>query len=258
MAVAKRLPAVAGTFYPESPVQLRSHVERYLAAAKNFHIRPKCIIAPHAGYVYSGPVAGVAYAQLGSLPPRHRRIILLGPSHHQRFTGAGFADYAVWQTPLGEIRTLPPPASPIFSDQTAAHNPEHCLEVQLPFLQTVLSDFEILPLLTGDVDPAILATAIGPLIDGQTLLIISSDLSHYLPYQQANAVDAVANAIIPAVDLRNVQHLDACGDSAIITALYLAKKFGWRGQLLDYKNSGDTAGAKDAVVGYGAYAFTAT
>lgn len=258
MAVTLRPPAVAGAFYPANPVPLRSQVQRYLKQAKNFHIAPRCLIAPHAGYIYSGPVAGVAYAQLGMLPQRHWNVILLGPSHHQRFTGVGFADYAAWLTPLGEIKTLPPPVSPIFSDQTEAHDPEHCLEVQLPFLQTVLPDFQILPLLTGDVNPEKLAAEIAQLLDDQTLLIISSDLSHYLPYQQANIVDAVANAIIPAADLKNADHLDACGDTAIITALHLVKKFGWRGHLLDYKNSGDTAGDKHAVVGYGAYAFTAT
>jgi AmmeMemoRadiSam system protein B len=251
-----RQPAVAGSFYPAEKTELENMIKKFLAKAKNFGIKPKCLIVPHAGYVYSGPVAAVGYKQLQNLEQEKWKIILLGPSHYYPFAGVAFAKYKEWGTPFGSIKTIEPKPSNLIVELTEAHEPEHCLEVQLPFLQTVIENFEILPLITGEVEPKELAKELSNYIDKSTLLIISSDLSHYHSYEEAKKIDSLANAAIPKLDLAKAEKIEACGKTAILTAMHIAKKFDWSGHFLDYRNSGDTAGPKDQVVGYGAYAFT--
>lgn len=274
--------AVAGTFYPGHPERLKAQVEQYLAAAP-IVVGPqeeiRGLIVPHAGYPYSGPVAAVAYKQLQGRS--FDTVILLGPSHYAHFHGGAIPDVDAFQTPLGDVPlsnkamilgqqtpfALDPPARVTRPGAWGApvaatpHTYEHSLEVQLPFLQIVLKDFEIVPIVFGIVDPAEAAEAIATILDERTLLVISSDLSHYQPYRRASEVDrrtleAVVNFDFDYLQgLRYEPELSPCGSTGILVGLHLARKFGWRPVLLDYRNSGDTSGDRSAVVGYGAVAF---
>jgi len=258
-----RYPAVAGMFYPAETEVLRQDVQGHLQAASPALQKGqlKAIVAPHAGYVYSGPVAGSAYRQLDSLDPeRHWKVILLGPCHRLPLRGVSVCAFDHYQTPLGSI-AVSPLAKELASQLgfvPEADLQEHALEVQLPFLQTQLRSFEIIPIVIGAAPPAQLAQVLKPYLDDDTLLVISTDLSHYLTYDQAVATDSLANQAIPALDLQAMQERgDACGLVGVLTLMHLAQQLGWQGHFLDYQNSGDTAGPKDRVVGYGAYAFTA-
>ncbi|MEM4359120.1 MAG: AmmeMemoRadiSam system protein B [Candidatus Bilamarchaeaceae archaeon] len=253
-----RFPAVAGSFYPEDPEEIKKMVFEFLEKVKPRRVdNLRTIICPHAGYIYSGPVAAYAYKLLEN--SKFKKIIAIGPSHYGMFLGAVEDDSDTWQTPLGIVKTgriSQFAKRGVISCYPEAHAPEHCLEVQLPFLQlTLKSDFVFYPLLTGEVSPAILADAIEPALDKESLLLISSDLSHYHPYADAVRIDRIANECIPALNFKKAELMEACGKTAIITAMHIAKAKGWKGVLLDYRNSGDTAGPKDGVVGYGAYAF---
>ncbi len=259
MDLSTRNPAVAGAFYPDDEKELSRMIEKYLKEAKDIEIKGKLrgLVEPHAGYVYSGPVAAYGYKLLVKQKPQPTKIILVGPSHVGMFIGAAEGGYSEWITPLGVVKSegLSLPDKTLANIYPQVHAPEHCLEVQIPFLQKVLKDFTIYPLLTGQVNPAVLADAIEPLIDDDTLFIASSDLSHYHPYENAKRLDAVANKAIPSFDFDKMQYAEACGKTAILALMHIAKSKGWKGKLLDYRNSGDTAGPKDSVVGYGCYAF---
>ena len=257
-----RYPAVAGAFYPNEPTQLREMVESYLAhsrvlPAANSHLR--ALIAPHAGYIYSGPVAGTCYRQLDGLDKdRHWKILLLGPAHRYPVRGVSVCAYDSFVTPLGSVKVSP--LAQVLAKQLgfvpAADVQEHSLEVQLPFLQVQLPHFEIIPLVIGSAPPDQLAGILLPFLDTETLLVISTDLSHYFSYDEAVATDSIANAAIPALDLATMASKgDACGIVGVMTCMHIAKQLNWQGELLDYRNSGDTAGPKDRVVGYGAYSF---
>jgi len=253
-----RLPAVAGSFYPEDKDELQHVIKGFLDEAKNFKLAPKCIIVPHAGYSYSGVVAAFGFKQLKNLEKKNWKVLLLGPSHYYPFYGLCYANFDYWQTPLGKIKAEKPnlKESELLFEFTEAHEPEHCLEVQLPFLQNVLDHFSIIPLLVGEVEPEKAANELSRIIDEDSILVISSDLSHYHSYEQAIKIDSIANSAIPKLDIEAAQKIEACGKIPILIAMYLAKKLGWMGHFLDYKNSGDTSGLKARVVGYGAYAFT--
>jgi AmmeMemoRadiSam system protein B len=262
-----RPPAVAGMFYPEEKGELARDVKKYLADAKEMKLpagaKLRALVEPHAGYIYSGPVAAFGYKMLAANAKGISKVLLLGPSHHVGFVGAAEAGYETWETPLGVVKAgsiqakLSSDAKRLIHNYPQAHEPEHCLEVQLPFLQVVLKGkFEIYPILCCEVDPKSLADALAPIIDGKTLIIASSDLSHYLPYESAKRIDAVANDAVPALDIAKFEEAgDACGKMPILVLMHIAKKKGWKGMLLDYRNSGDTAGDKSQVVGYGCYAF---
>lgn len=254
-----RPPAVAGQFYPSSEEELQQSVAMYLNQVPDLdisHIR--ALVCPHAGYVYSGLTAAYCYKQLDDV---YDTVILIGPSHYVWFQGASVPDYTHYRTPLGLVRI-----SDIVSDMKEngfttvphVHVEEHCLEVQLPFLQTVLSDFEIVPIVVGDIDPQELASALHPYIDERTLVIASTDLSHYHPYGEAQELDEACTAAVPALDFDRVSHCEACGIRAVEAVMHLAQQNGWQGNLLDYRNSGDTAGGRDQVVGYMAVAFCGT
>ncbi|MGC8885366.1 MAG: AmmeMemoRadiSam system protein B [Candidatus Nanoarchaeia archaeon] len=258
-----RRPAVAGNFYPENKTELEKQIETFLNTAKTLEIKPKALIVPHAGYIYSGSVAATGFKQLENLEnqkqnfeKRRWKVILLGPSHYYPFAGLCFADYDFWETPLGKIRTIKPKISENIFEFTEAHEPEHCLEVQLPFLQKTLLEFSILPLLVGEIDPDAAAEELLPYFDESVILVVSSDLSHYHSYEKAKAIDNVANKAIPNIDLDLAKKIEACGKIPILIALHIAKKLGWKGRFLDYKTSGDTGGPRDRVVGYGAYVFS--
>lgn len=262
---AVRQPAVAGAFYPGQGPALASTVVSLLAAARAEMpapvAAPKALIVPHAGYVYSGLMAARAYAQLAPLRTRVRRVVLLGPVHRVPVRGLALPGTTTFATPLGEIdidqdavATLAGLRQVVVSP--AAHALEHSLEVQLPFLQTVLDDFKLLPLAVGDATPAEVAQVLEALWGGpETLIVISSDLSHYQPYRCAQAMDrATVDHILP---LRGpLSHEQACGGTPISGLLLAAQRHGLQPQLLGLCNSGDTAGDRLRVVGYAAIAFT--
>lgn len=257
-----RKPAVAGAFYPGDPDELKDMVERFLNEAEDTDVPGKlrALIVPHAGYVYSGPVAAYAYKLLQKHADELSRVIMIGPSHFAGFFGTAESDSDKWQTPLGMVKagSLKHKIKDLgmINVIPEAHMPEHNLEVQIPFLQMVLEAFTIYPLLTGDIRPAALAEEIVKALDEKTLIIISSDLSHYFPYEKAVKLDTVTNNAIKALDIETMKAKgDACGKTGILVLLHIAKKMKWKCKLLNYRNSGDTAGPKSEVVGYSAFAF---
>jgi MEMO1 family protein len=265
--MAIRSPAVAGMFYPGEKGELLSDVKGYLADAKDAKLpagaKLRALVEPHAGYVYSGPTAAYGYRMLAANAKNISKVLLLGPSHHVGFVGAAEAGYTEWQTPIGLVKArslqsrLGEDGKLLIHTYPSAHKPEHCLEVQLPFLQMAMGEkFEIYPILCCEVEPEALANALAPLVDEKTLVIASSDLSHYLPYESAKKIDAVANEAVPALNIQKFEAAgDACGKIPILVLMHIAKKKGWKGMFLDYRNSGDTAGDKSQVVGYGCYSF---
>jgi AmmeMemoRadiSam system protein B len=257
-----RRAAVAGTFYPVSPSELAALVDSLLAGARALRfpaLAPKALVAPHAGYVYSGPIAGTAYAALSAAASRIRRVVLLGPAHRARVRGLALPGVQAFRTPLGDVgldeRALASiVALPQVSTSTLAHAQEHSLEVQLPFLQRVLGDFSLVPLVVGDASPAEVAEVLEQLWGGEeTLLVVSSDLSHYLPHDVAQRLDA--NTARRLVEGELVEGTDACGAAPVNGLLVAARRHGLRCVELDLRSSGDTAGPRDEVVGYGAFAF---
>jgi len=252
-----RYPAVAGTFYPSQATELKNLIEQFLNQAKPPKLEGeiKALIVPHAGYIYSGPVAAYAYKLLFQTKNQPEKVILLGPAHYIPINSASGSKTDKWQTPLGEINVLPP-LSFIAIDDTS-HQPEHSLEVQLPFLQMTLKNFKILPILINDENQSKnLADLLLPIIDDKTLLVASSDLSHFYPYETAKKIDGLANKYIPNLEIKKTQkEVGACGLAAILVVMHLAKKLGGQGKLLKYQTSYETSGDKNSVVGYGAYVF---
>lgn len=259
-----REPAVAGAFYPALSQVLWRDVQALLGAVRpNAQVAlpvPKAIIVPHAGYVYSGSTAALAYARVAAGHDSIRRVVLLGPVHRVPVHGLALPDVEAFATPLGRVpldtQAMAAIASlPQVVVSPRAHALEHSLEVQLPFLQSVLDEFTLVPLAVGDVSTAEVAQVLQALWGGpETLIVISSDLSHYLPYGQAQAVDleTVQHILNPDVEL---QHQQACGATPINGLLQAAREHHLWPQLLGLCNSGDTAGGKARVVGYAAIAF---
>lgn len=245
-----REPAVAGMFYPADSGELQRMIEGFLASAKPGP-HPKAIIVPHAGYIYSGPVAASVYKRIN--PEGIARVVLIGPSHRVALRGLASSSAPAWRTPLGEVAVARPNSIQI-SD--AAHAQEHSLEVQIPFLQTVLGDFTLLPLVAGDASGEEVAEVLEKCWGGpETLVVISSDLSHYENYQTARTMDSAAAEAIVALNPRGLDYDNACGLVPVCGLLRLAKEKKMRAELVDLRNSGDTAGSRDSVVGYGAFAF---
>lgn len=260
-----RKPAVAGAFYPADPQVIKEELVSYLKAVPEQEIKGelKALIVPHAGTIYSGPTAAYGYSLLGKLKGKEEMVILLiGPAHFVSFSGAATFISEAWETPLGSVpihpktKDLVEKGKGIIIDSQEAHFQEHSLEVQLPFLQLVLENWTLIPLVCGEVEPKKLAQVLDSFIDQKTFLLISSDLSHYYPYEVARKIDQKANEAIPALDInRTEKEVEACGKTGILTLMEIAKKRNWQGKLLDYRNSGDTAGDHSQVVGYGCYAF---
>ncbi|MGH6896869.1 MAG: AmmeMemoRadiSam system protein B [Geminicoccaceae bacterium] len=260
---AIRPPAVAGTFYPAVAGRLHAAVGGFLAAANGScaEQRPKALIAPHAGYVYSGAVAGHAFAALGEAASQIRRVVVIGPAHYVPFRGIAAPRAEAFRTPLGDVPLDRAAIAgildlPQIALADAPHRPEHAIEVELPFLQVVLGELALVPILVGDATGDEVAGVLGRLWDGpETLIVISSDLSHYEAYASAKEHDGTTAAAIERFDDAALGPRDACGYLPIAGLLVEARRRGMRIERLDLRNSGDTAGPKDQVVGYGAWAF---
>jgi AmmeMemoRadiSam system protein B/AmmeMemoRadiSam system protein A len=257
--------AVAGTFYPADKATLQSQVQACLGETptSGSGAPPKLLVVPHAGYIYSGPIAGHAYARLAPWAAKIRRVVLLGPAHRVALRGLAMPTVDAFETPLGRVRidqearaALAGLAQVVADDR--AHALEHALEVQLPFLQTVLgSSFTLLPLAVGNAGAGEVAEVIERLWGGdETLIVVSSDLSHYLPYDDARATDRTTAARIAAL-ATDIDPHEACGAHALNGALAAARQHGLQAELLDLRNSGDTAGDRRRVVGYAALSLTA-
>ena len=254
---------MADFFYPGDPAVLRAEVDEHLKAANTSETRgPKAIVAPHAGYVYSGPIAGTAYAALAADRDTIERVVLLGPAHRVFVRGLCAPTVDAFETPLGTVpidraaleslRDLP---QVVFDDHP--HAGEHSLEVQLPFLQRALGDVLLVPLVVG----AATAEQVGEVLDrlwggDETRIVISSDLSHYHDYETARRHDRATTEAIERLDPQGLDEDSACGRVPLRGLLASARRRGLHARTLDLRNSGDTAGGKDRVVGYGAYVFS--
>ena len=238
----KRAPAVAGAFYPDDAPTLRRMVREFRGEGRG---TSRAIIAPHAGYIYSGPIAGSAYRRI---PRDARTVALFGPAHFYPLRGFATHSATLFSTPLGDVTVRHPPGVPWIDD---AHVREHSLEVHLPFLQETLGEFELVPVLVGEAAPSEVADLLER-IDAD-LIVISSDLSHFLPYEEACRKDAETVARIERGE--PVGPYDACGCYSVGGLTELARRRGWHAETVDLRNSGDTAGSKDSVVGYAAIVF---
>lgn len=279
---AIRPTAFAGSFYPADKVELARQLALYFEQAQGRNgaphampkaliapavpealiapAAPKALIAPHAGYVYSGPVAASAYALLAPARGRIRRVVLMGPSHRVAFRGIALSTATAWTTPLGHIpidqeacrRLL---SLPMVGALDKAHAQEHSLEVHLPFLQAALGEFSLVPLVTGETPADVVAAVLDELWGGpETLIVISTDLSHYLDYDACRDIDAATSAAVEQLDGAIIGSAQACGRVPVGGLLLAAKRRGMACTTLDVRNSGDTAGPRDRVVGYGAWA----
>ena len=255
--------AVAGMFYPDNPIVLKQTLADLLASARTNALPsvPKALIVPHAGYIYSGPVAASAYARLSELRGRIRRVVLLGPTHRVYVRGLALPEADRFATPLGEVQLDREgmqllSALPQVTRSAAAHETEHSLEVQLPFLQQVLGDFRLLPLAVGETTATEVAEVLEKVWGGdETLIVISSDLSHFLPDALARQVDGGTVEDILALN-SHLNHEQACGATPINGLLLAAQRHGLHAVKLDVRNSSETAGDPERVVGYAAFAFT--
>lgn len=255
-----REPAVAGAFYPADSTTLKTELDKMLAGTHTTSkAMPRAIIVPHAGYIYSGPVAATAYHTLIEFRDRIKRVVLLGPSHRVAFSGLALSSARYFSTPLGNVpidqatnNKLEHHTGVQTLDQ--AHQYEHSLEVHLPFLQAVLDDFVLVPIVVGDTDPELVASVLEDIVtDDNTICVISTDLSHFHDYETAQRLDSATSDSIVSMEYKKIGYEDACGRNPLKGVLYWAKAHDYRVTLLDLRNSGDTAGSKDRVVGYGSY-----
>jgi len=238
--------AVSGSFYPAGAAELSTQIDRLLAEAGPGE-PAKAIVAPHAGYIYSGPIAASAFHRL---PRQARRVVLLGPSHFVPLRGVAVPRADLFETPLGRV-ALEAPYGVARSD--LAHAQEHSLEVEVPFLQRLLGEFRLVALAVGDAAPQQVADVVGELWGGpETAVVVSTDLSHYLPYEIAQTLDEETARRIE--NLQAVEDGAACGAAPLNGLLFEAARRGMRCERLDLRNSGDTAGDRRRVVGYGAFA----
>ncbi|NRB10591.1 MAG: AmmeMemoRadiSam system protein B [Rickettsiaceae bacterium] len=251
---------VAGQFYPDNQQELSNMLKAFLGKDnQGYKFCPKALIVPHAGYIYSGAVAGFAYTKLFTIKDIIKQVIIFAPAHFFPFTGIATSSVDYFQTPLGDVKVNRDTLAKI-ADLTniqileQAYKGEHSLEVQLPFLQYILKEFTITPLLIGSINYNAIATIMNLLWgDDSTLFIISSDLSHYHPYETAKKIDKETSQAILTKDIAAIKEGSACGRLAIQALLAVAIKKKLQIDLVDLRNSGDTSGSKDRVVGYGSY-----
>jgi AmmeMemoRadiSam system protein B len=222
----------------------------------------RAVIAPHAGYIYSGRTAGYAFKALATFPKKQWTVYLLGPAHRVPFHGVALGEFSAFRTPLGAAAVATDRVdemlarSPLYTRAPLAHMPEHCLEVEIPFLQSVLPDLRLVPMLFGEVDPKDVGQELSDHIGPDDLIVVSNDLSHFFSYDQARQLD---NSLLDAVlagDTAGVLRGEACGRAPVVALMTIARHKGWKAQLLDYRTSGDTAGDRRQVVGYAAIAYT--
>jgi len=262
-ALSVRPPAVAGTFYPGAQRELAQSLAQMLGAAASVAPErsvPKAIIAPHAGYIYSGPVAASVYTLLSPARGRIKRVVLLGPTHRVAVRGLALPGAEAFATPLGTVEIDRGAVEALSQlrqvvESREAHALEHSLEVHVPFLQTILGAFTLVPLAVGHATQEEVAEVLERLWGGpETLIVVSSDLSHYLPYADAQAVDRATAQAILALSI-DISHAQACGATPVTGLALAARRRGLKPELLDLRNSGDTAGDRNRVVGYGSFAF---
>jgi hypothetical protein len=273
--------AVGGLFYPSKNDSLAAMVDELLSKVDQPPIKNlRGLVCPHAGYEFSGQTAAHGFKQLQGR--EFETVVILAPSHTAAFQGAAVSDAEAFQTPLGPVEVSPkarklgqirpfvvnprcrvgrpswwsvsPKKAPP-PGQDDPHTWEHSVEVQLPFLQRTLKDFKIVPVVFGQVDPEEVARVLVQHIDDKTLIVASSDLSHYYPYEVARRMDEACVKAICDLDINATEKQEACGKAPILTLMHIARKKNWKARLLDYRNSGDTAGGKSGVVGYAAIAF---
>lgn len=253
-----RKSAVAGTFYDKDPDRLRAEITRYLSDCKSLPEPARLLVSPHAGFVFSGPVAAKGFF---AMDRGVRRVFIIGPSHHKAFRGFALPRFRYYHTPLGDVEIDRAVVEKLRSDPQAIFavgfdEPEHSLEVQLPFLQVRLGDFRIVPIITGELDPAQMAKALLPFIDKTTAVIASSDLSHYETQQVARRID---DASISTILSGNVSGpIDACGETAIRVVMNIARSMNLTPLRLDARTSFETAPqhcSADRVVGYASIVF---
>ena len=261
--------AVAGQFYPRDAGVLRRAVEEYVGEATLPEDlgTVRAVIAPHAGYVYSGPTAGYAFKALKMMalaarPQEGRTVFLLGPAHRVLFRGVALGEYSAFRTPLGDTPIAVDRVaellarSPLYTRAPEAHAPEHCLEVEVPFLQVTLPDSRLVPMLFGDVDPREVTAELADHIGEDDLIVVSNDLSHFYPYDKARQLDqALLEALVNGEEMK-VLRGEACGRAPMVTLMGIARRKSWKPHLLDYRTSGDTAGGRREVVGYASVAYT--
>jgi AmmeMemoRadiSam system protein B len=259
-----RQPAVAGQFYPANPGRLRREIESHINQAS----LPKelgtvrAVIAPHAGTIYSGPTAGYAFKALQRLSGRAWTVFLLGPAHRVPVNGVALGGYSGFRTPLGDASVAVDRVadmlerSSLYTRASGAHAGEHCLEVEIPFLQVALSDFRLVPMLFGRVAPGEVAADLVGYVGEDDLIVVSSDLSHFYPYDAARRRDQGFLDALLGGDERDVLAGEACGRAPVATLMEIAERKAWHPHLLDYRTSGDTAGDMSRVVGYASVAYT--
>ncbi|MCK5405126.1 MAG: AmmeMemoRadiSam system protein B, partial [Desulfobulbaceae bacterium] len=261
-----RKPAWAGSFYPAARSDLKGMISSLTVKAGKTRFDPpagkalKGLVLPHAGYIYSGYTA--AHASLVLKKGQFKKVVLIGPDHRVGFVNGAIGDFDSYQTPFGLISLHPDAAklknrSTLFRVIPASDRTEHSLEVILPFLQYYLKEFQLVPVALGASKPEQIAAALLPMLDRETLLVISSDLSHFLSYEKAVSLDRETIAMILGLEVDKIVHSTnrACGKFPLAVLMMIAQKYGWQPQLLHYSNSGDTAGNRSGVVGYTAIAF---
>lgn len=258
-----RQAAVAGMFYPKEENKLAQFVKYAIESSPNFGHKPRIIISPHAGFVYSGYTAGYAYRQLQNINQDiSYKILIMGPSHRVYLENAALSPDSVFETPIGGIQVDTVESQrlidkfPNLVSNAIPHKLEHSLEVQLPFLKIAVKDFSIVPLVYGNIGHDELFLILEEfLLDDSRIAIISSDLSHYYSQKEAMALDSYCIKGIEELDLPMFAICQACGKPAIIASVQYALKHNLKSKTLDYKTSGDTTGDKDSVVGYGSFMF---
>lgn len=253
---------VAGTFYPADKKLLSNMIDQFIADNQIiFSCLPKALIVPHAGYIYSGPIASSAYGGLKPFTSEIKDVVILSPTHYWDIATIAVSDVDYFSTPLGRILVNKEKQHAISACKDVqilpqAFEKEHALEVHLPFLQKVLHSFQIIPLIIGQVSPESISKVLSSLDDDNTIFIVSSDLSHFNDYQAAIQLDKQTSIYIEQLDYSALNHHDACGFYPLRGLLQWVKKQGYTVKTLDLRNSGDTAGDKSRVVGYGSYAIS--
>ncbi len=261
MTTLIREPAVSNAFYPANPLELKNMIDYFLSNAPLYNLKPEAVISPHAGYIYSGQTAAYSYKQFLNLDKNNQyKILLIGPSHFVPFNGISFGYYDYWETPLGKVKVDKKEIENfVVNNQdlpitlnTIPHQREHSLEVQVPFIQSVLDDFTIIPVVYGQIDFKIVEKVITEIKGNkeEVIVVISTDLSHYYPYNVAKQIDKNCLIAVENKDLSFLSKCEACGQIGMAAIIDYAKETGLKSKILDYRTSGDTAGDKDAVVGY--------